>query len=183
MLIFDAIWTIFGISFLVSLFYVLVFAFTSLADSGEDESKKITKILFCSKISKVFHIIVLISIISFSSYITFANVYIELIKEINSLKVSYNYGLDNLLYLSNTINEKAVVKTEHDKLIIDVANLSQSTKASSVYVSYVNNVNRYNHKLAEEQSKRFDSIVCKMKYGWLVPIPEELRYILIRDRD
>lgn len=182
MLIFDAIWTILGISFLVLLFYGLTFAFVGIASDAKDESK-ITKMFFGSKISKIFYIIVIISIIGFSLYITFANVYIESIKEINSLKVSYNYGLDNLLYLSNTINKKAVVKTEHDKLIIDVANLSQSTKASSVYVSYVNNVNRYNHKLAEEQAKRFDSIVCKMKYGWLVPIPEELRYILIRDRD
>jgi uncharacterized membrane protein (DUF485 family) len=100
--------------------------------------------------------------------------------DVEKLVVQSECNLNNILTLANNINEKAIVKTEDDRIIVDVANFSQSTITSGVYVSYVNEVNRYNKELAEFKVKSKRSIMNILIFGWYPEIPESLKYIKIK---
>jgi len=100
--------------------------------------------------------------------------------DVEKLVVQSECNLNNILTLANNINEKAVVRTENDRIIIDVANFSQSTITSEVYVSYVNEVNKYNQELAEFKVKSKRSIINILIFGWYPEIPESLKYIKIK---
>lgn len=100
--------------------------------------------------------------------------------EIENLKVKYEYNLNNILNLANSMNEKIIIKTENDRLIIDVANLSQSTITSSIYIDYVKNVNQYNEQLAEFKVKCRKGFMNKLYYGLYPELPEDIKYIKIK---
>jgi hypothetical protein len=100
--------------------------------------------------------------------------------DIENLKVKYDYNLGNVLNLANSMNEKVIIKTENDRIIIDVANLSQSTITSSVYIDYVNQVNIYNKELAEFKVKSRKGFMNKLYYGLYPELPDDIKYIKIK---
>jgi len=106
--------------------------------------------------------------------------YASKIPEIADLRTDAKYSLNNILILANSMNEKVIVKIDNDKLIVDVANMSQSSKTSDVYISYVNNVNSYNTKLSALRAKGERTWVNILYYGFYPPISDELKFIQIK---
>ena len=167
-------------SFLQFVAVVIIYAVLSgenINSKREDSADRFLKSRIFRRITLPINIILLI----FSFYYIYSSAYLESIKDIYKLKASYHYNMGNFLHLSNTINEKAVIKEVSDKVIIDVANFSQSTRASEAYTDYVQRVSAYNWHLADSEAIRYDSIISRLVNGWLCPIPKDIKYISIKD--
>lgn len=96
------------------------------------------------------------------------------------LKVQYECNLNNTLTLAQNMNEKVVVRNEMDKVIVDVANLSQSSITSSVYSSYVSNVNMFNEQLAEYSVISKRTVGNVLMWGFKYRLDPEVKYIKIK---
>lgn len=101
--------------------------------------------------------------------------------EVNAqVKTSYEYSLENILILANSMNEKVAFKAVGRRLIVDVANMSQSSKTSNVYISYVNDVETYNKALTDITVRCDRSFRSILSYGFLPPVPEGIKFIKIK---
>jgi hypothetical protein len=105
--------------------------------------------------------------------------YFSKTEELEKLRVSANYNVQNILTLANNLNEKAVVKTTNNEIIVDVANFSQSTITSDVYKQYVVAINTYNATLAEFKVRCKPGLIYRIYYGVYPDLPEDLKYIKI----
>lgn len=108
-----------------------------------------------------------------------SNYYTTMI-DLEKLSSDYEYNLNNILTLARQINEKVVIKTAGDRIIIDVANLSQSTITSNVYISYVDSANKYNNQFAEYKVKCSKGFFRTLAYGFYAELPSNLKYIQIK---
>ena len=101
-------------------------------------------------------------------------------ENIAELKSQYNNNLNNLRTIALSLNRQVIVTTNNEKLLIDVANLKQSTKTSDVFLSYVQQVNQYNTELELQKVRRTPGFFFKMWYGWKMPLTAELKTVTIK---
>lgn len=100
--------------------------------------------------------------------------------DVEELYTKQNNILLNYKTLTLQMNRIAIVKTQYDKLLIDVANLNQSSNVSSAFNKWVESANNYNLELAQQKAKREIGFIGKLWYGWRVPLKPELKYIEIK---
>lgn len=118
--------------------------------------------------------------IAFFLFLFMMGDYANRTQDIAEITTSYKYNLGNTLILVNSLNEKVVVETSNKQLIIDMANVSQSSTTSEVYKNYVRDVNEYNKKLATLKIKCERSFVPILWYGFHPKITNEVKFIKIK---
>lgn len=100
--------------------------------------------------------------------------------DVERLYAEQNNIIMNYKTLTLNLNKIATVNIG-DSILIDIANLRQSTNTSEVFKEWVTHANQYNLKLASEKAKReIDGFFGKLWYGWRVSLKPELKYIEIK---
>jgi len=107
-------------------------------------------------------------------------IYPRSIKAVENMKAEV-INIENVKILTMGINNVAIVKLDSNgqNMIVDVANLKQSTIASDVYIEYVDKVNHYNTCLFKMRAKRSAGFWGKLWWGHLKKLPNELVPITI----
>jgi hypothetical protein len=78
------------------------------------------------------------------------------------------------------MNKVAVVKENTNNILIDAANLKQSTNTSQAFAIWVETANQYNLNLAAEKGKREMGFFGKLWYCWRVPLRNDIKYIEVK---
>ena len=93
-------------------------------------------------------------------------------------------NIENVSILTDDINEVAIIKydTAGQQMLLDVANLKQSTIASDVYINYVSKINKYNTRLYKMIACRKLGFISTLWWGYLPILPENLVPIVIKKK-
>lgn len=99
---------------------------------------------------------------------------------VEKLYAQQNNILLNYKTLVLNMNKVAIVKQENDSIIIDLANMKQSTNTSQAFATWVSEANAYNLLLAGEKGKREMGFFGKLWYCWRVPLRNDIKYIEVK---
>jgi hypothetical protein len=100
--------------------------------------------------------------------------------DVEQLYAKQNNILLNYKTLVLNMNKIAIVKENTNSILIDVANLKQSTNVSTAFVAWISAANEYNLFLAEEKGKRELGFFGKLWYCWKVPLRKDVKYIEVK---
>lgn len=100
--------------------------------------------------------------------------------DVEKLYAQQNNILLNYKTLVLNMNKVAVVKQENDSIILDLANMKQSTNTSQAFATWVSEANAYNLLLAEEKGKREMGFFGKLWYCWRAPLRSDIKYIEVK---
>lgn len=117
------------------------------------------------------------ALLSFTCYFGF---YESTRIDVEQLYAEQNNILLNYKTLVVNMNKVAIVKENSNSILIDVANLKQSTNVSQAFATWVETANAYNLHLAAEKGKREMGFFGKLWYCWRVPLRDNIKYIEVK---
>jgi len=124
---------------------------------------------------------VFLIVLGFGVLMSTGGCYQASIVEVEEMKAQQINILSNYRTLAQQLNQVAVVKTNGDKILVDLPNAYQSTNASKAAESWIDSANKFNKDLAHEIGIRKMNWMGKLWYGWRCPLDKELRYIEIKE--